>query len=76
MDNLKQLLDEGGRLVIEKQNGKMMVITETEIDGKMYQMGLCIQTSEELLRRWNKIIESSLVVLRRTKAKLLKESKV
>ena len=70
-DMLKQFLDGGGQLVIKNNaEDKMMVVTEAEIEGKKYHKGLLIETSEEIISRWDEIIESSLVALRKVKTKL------
>ena len=69
-DVLKQYLDEGGRLIIKKQQDYMIVAEEMEIDGKKYHIGSKFQSSEELLGRWNKLVETALMTLRRKKLSL------
>jgi len=67
---LKQFLNEGGRFVIKEQRGEIIIAIEAELQGQDYHMGIVLDSSDDLIRRWNNIVNSALRALRRKRNEL------
>ncbi|HDZ15611.1 hypothetical protein LCGC14_1679590 [marine sediment metagenome] len=66
---LKKFLDEGGSFAIEKNKGRMLIVSRANIDGTAYQKGVVIDSFADIVEQWDDIVSSALSGLRKVKEK-------
>ena len=66
-DDLTEFIDEGGELVITKQNGGMVIIAQTILDGQRFVKGVLFSSMKDLASKFEEIVRESLLGIRRLK---------
>ena len=66
-DDLTEFIDEGGELVITKQNDRMTIIAQTILGGQRFAKGVLFSSMKDLASKFEEIVRESLLGIRRLK---------